>query len=223
MKLNKFFYLLKRIFFSKSYITSFLALIALGVFAFESLNSQGLFKAFGSSNKQNEQNPNFSFFSNQKEQELFAKVIKVSDGDTIHIQDENKTTYKIRMQGIDAPESKQAYGKESTQYLKDLILGKEVKALMSEKDKYNRFVATIYLPQFQSTLPNESKEQISTTYLDINKQMVRLGYAHAYRSFSSKYIEDEVYARKNKLGLWQQEAHLIQNPAEFRKQNKKGE
>lgn len=213
MRLTKFFKFLKKIFFTKSYTASFLALIALAIFVFESLNSQGLFKAF----------------SLQKEQELFAKVIKVSDGDTIYLQDKNGAKYKIRMKGIDAPESKQAYGKEATNYLKNLILNKEVKALIYEKDKYNRFVATIYLPQFQNTLPKSfsliqtnqnQNETISTAYLDINKQMVRQGYAHAYRSFSAKYIKDEVYARKNKLGLWGQEAHLIQNPADFRKQNR---
>ena len=32
--------------------------------------------------------------------------------------------------------------------------------------------------------------------------MVRNGYAVAYRRYSKDYIEDEEYAKKNKIGLW---------------------
>ena len=41
---------------------------------------------------------------------VVGKVVKVVDGDTLHIYNE-KGTYKIRLSGIDAPESGQAYGK----------------------------------------------------------------------------------------------------------------
>ena len=42
-----------------------------------------------------------------------CKVVKVSDGDTVHVLDQTKTKHKIRLGGIDAPERKQAFGKKS--------------------------------------------------------------------------------------------------------------
>ena len=33
-------------------------------------------------------------------------------------------------------------------------------------------------------------------------QMVRQGWAFAYRRYSTDYVADEDYARKNRLGLW---------------------
>ena len=46
--------------------------------------------------------------------------------------------------------------------------------------------------------------------------MVRNGYAVAYKRYSKKYINDEDYAKKNKLGLWQ--GSFI-NPEKWRKLN----
>ena len=36
----------------------------------------------------------------------------------------------------------------------------------------------------------------------LSKYLVRNGYAFAYRKYSKKFIEDEQYAKENKLGLW---------------------
>jgi endonuclease YncB( thermonuclease family) len=46
-----------------------------------------------------------------------CKVVKVTDGDTVNVHDQKKTLHKIRLQGIDAPERKQAFGRKSTQNL----------------------------------------------------------------------------------------------------------
>lgn len=43
---------------------------------------------------------------------LTGKVIKITDGDTVHIMKSNHTKEKIRLAGIDAPERKQAHGKK---------------------------------------------------------------------------------------------------------------
>ena len=51
---------------------------------------------------------------------------------------------------------------------------------------------------------------------DLNKWMVRNGYAVAYRRYSKDYIEDENYAKKNKTGLW--EGNFI-HPEKWRKLN----
>ena len=44
--------------------------------------------------------------------ELIGKVVKVSDGDTITILTSDKTQHKIRLNDIDAPEKKQAFGNQ---------------------------------------------------------------------------------------------------------------
>ena len=134
--------------------------------------------------------------------ELTGKVSKVIDGDTIELlAKENPynhiTKLKIRLYGIDALELKQAYGKEAKEYLSALILKQEVSLIIENKDKYDRFVGTLFL-----------KGQ------DINKEMVKNGYAHAYESFSNKYLTEQADAKKFKLGLWQDER--VMSPSEFR-------
>ncbi len=52
-----------------------------------------------------------------------CKVIKVTDGDTVHVLDQANARHKIRLGGIDAPEKKQIYGDKSTQNLTNLIAG----------------------------------------------------------------------------------------------------
>ncbi|ENQ1163117.1 thermonuclease family protein [Campylobacter upsaliensis] len=141
------------------------------------------------------------------EKELTGKVSKVIDGDTIELlaktSKENPynhiTKLKIRLYGIDAPELKQAYGKEAKEFLSALVLKQEVSLIIENKDKYDRFVGTLFL-----------KGQ------DINKEMVKNGYAHAYESFSKKYLAEQADAKMFKLGLWQDERAV--KPSEFRKQ-----
>ncbi|EIB3311927.1 thermonuclease family protein [Campylobacter upsaliensis] len=186
--------LLKRILKAKKLSFSLvIAIIAL----FFSLNQSLSFNAFLPQD----------FKEQNLEKELTGKVSKVIDGDTIELlaktSKENPynhiTKLKIRLYGIDAPELKQAYGKEAKEYLSALVLKQEVSLIIENKDKYDRFVGTIFL-----------KGQ------DINKEMVKNGYAHAYESFSKKYLAEQADAKMFKLGLWQDEKAV--KPSEFRKQ-----
>ena len=134
----------------------------------------------------------------------FEKIIigkaNVTDGDTIKINDQ-----KIRLFGIDAPETKQfckevylsflifnfkrdyKCGEKSTNALKKKIKDKKIRCLIQDKkDRYKRNIGICYL-----------KRQ------DINSWLVKNGYAIAYRRYSKKYIIDEQYAEDNKLGIWQ--------------------
>ena len=135
---------------------------------------------------------------------IIGKAI-VIDGDTIHIK-----SNKIRLHGIDAPETKQTCkvdnqdwfcGKQSTKELKKLISNQEVKCTTNDVDIYNRFVAICYV--------NE---------ININQWMVESGWAIAYRYYSTDYIIEEKYARDNKLGIWKSE---FMKPYAYRQQNKK--
>jgi endonuclease YncB( thermonuclease family)/methylphosphotriester-DNA--protein-cysteine methyltransferase len=73
-----------------------------------------------------------------------GKVINVHDGDTITVL-ENTKKFHIRLQGIDAPELKQAFGSVSQQNLSRMVLGKQVSIFWTKVDKYRRTVGTIKL------------------------------------------------------------------------------
>lgn len=114
-----------------------------------------------------------------------AKVIKISDGDTITVLSGKEQT-KVRLYGIDAPEKKQDYGQRSKQFLASLIAGQVAEVEPKGKDRYKRTLGIIYF-----------KGQ------DINAQMVLNGYAWAYVKYSRIYVNQEKLARENKRGLWQ--------------------
>ena len=114
-----------------------------------------------------------------------AKVIKISDGDTITVLNGKEQT-KVRLYGIDAPEKKQDYGQRSRQFLASLIAGQVVEVEPNGKDRYKRTLGIIH-----------HKGQ------DINAQMVLNGYAWVYVKYSRIYVDQEKTAREKKLGLWQ--------------------
>ena len=142
----------------------------------------------------------FNAFSKEK---ILGKAI-IIDGDTIHIGKN-----KIRLHGIDAPEYRQTCtidkemwncGVESKIALENFILTKEVNCEIIDVDQYRRFVGICFLEN-----------------QNINQYMVRNGWAIAYRYYSLKFVKDEEFAKKNKLGIWQ--GSFIE-PYLFRKNNK---
>jgi endonuclease YncB( thermonuclease family) len=70
-------------------------------------------------------------------------VVKVADGDTITIVDNSGKKHRIRLGGIDAPEKDQLYGKESTQSLLELTLGKTVVIEYEKRDRYKRIIGKV--------------------------------------------------------------------------------
>jgi endonuclease YncB( thermonuclease family) len=134
--------------------------------------------------------------------ETVAGVATVIDGDTIDIHD-----VRIRIEGIDAPESSQTCtrgdetyrcGREATFALDGLIAHHIVTCTQTTTDRYGRMVATC-----------------DVEGADIGRWMVQHGHALAYRKYSMMYVPDEDQARAAKLGLW---AGAFQNPAEYRHQ-----
>ena len=129
--------------------------------------------------------------------------IKIIDGDTIHLNGE-----KIRFSGIDTPELKQTC-KKNTEIIycgvqaKKILIKKignnPVKCISEGKDQYKRTLAECFIKN-----------------LSLSSFLVRQGYAFAYRKYSKKFIEDEDYARSNKLGMWSMD---FEYPWDFRKNN----
>src|SRR5687768_13702435 len=86
--------------------------------------------------------------------DTYHKVIRVVDGDTFWIDDGTEKGEKIRLIGVDAPETRRTsrkevgyYGKESKQYLTDLLQDNEVRLEydVDPSDRYGRTLAYVYL------------------------------------------------------------------------------
>jgi len=100
------------------------------------------------------------------------KVLRVVDGDTI-VVDYNGTEEKVRMIGIDTPESvhpdserNTAQGKKASKYTESMLEGKYVTLEfdVQERDKYGRFLAYVYLngKMFNKTLLENGYAVVST-------------------------------------------------------------
>jgi len=113
----------------------------------------------------------------------------VIDGDTLEIKGR-----RIRLHGIDAPESGQTCyrngrawdcGHAASQALKRFIDGRTVTCTELDVDRFGRSVA-------RCTVGGE----------DINAWLVRNGWAVAYRRFSEVYVREEAEARAARRGIW---------------------
>jgi micrococcal nuclease len=122
-------------------------------------------------------------------------VSRVIDGDTIELMGGEK----VRLLGINAPEKNEFYYNESKQKLIELVQEKQIELIYGETktDKYGRILAFVLIDE-----------------MNVNLMLVRLGLATTYMlegiPFKEKLIEEEFFARKNEIGLWNKsESNLI--------------
>lgn len=121
---------------------------------------------------------------------IHGKIIRIVDGDTAELL-YGELPIKLRLEHIDAPEKRgsQPYGNKAKQQLSDLCFGQSVCIVgEGEMDRYGRLIGVI----------------INESGVNVNKQMVLLGYAWHYKKYSNdmSYDELERQARANKSGLW---------------------
>ena len=76
--------------------------------------------------------------------ELTGKVVSVSDGDTLRVLVDDQQI-KIRLGGIDAPESDQPFGQASKRYLAEAVAGQTVVVIFEKKDRYGRVIGKVLL------------------------------------------------------------------------------
>ncbi|MXY32878.1 MAG: thermonuclease family protein [Boseongicola sp. SB0664_bin_43] len=124
-------------------------------------------------------------------QDLVSGPARVIDGDTVEVQG-----VRIRMHGIDAPESEQecldaagkAYscGQVATNALASMVGRGSVGCRVRDTDRYGRLIAVCYRHG-----------------VDLNAWMVRDGHALAYRRYSGDYVPHEIAARARRAGVWQ--------------------
>lgn len=74
-----------------------------------------------------------------------AKVESVVDGDTFWARKDDGQRVKIRLYGVDCPESNQAFGQEAKGFSEQLLSGQHVDLVTEATDRHGRTVATVYL------------------------------------------------------------------------------
>ena len=137
---------------------------------------------------------------------LSGVVTHVTDGDTLWVRTSARgEPRKVRMQGIDAPESCQAWGPQASQALKARALGQTVQLSHKggrAKDDYGRLLARV----------NMGAE-------DLGQWMVANGHAwsYHYRRDAGPYAAEQNQAQASRRGLWG--AGNVVEPRVFRKQH----
>ena len=131
--------------------------------------------------------------------EIEGKVVAVTDGDTITVL-AGKEQVKVRLDGIDAPERRQAFGTVAREKLAELVFEKPVKVITKGKDRYGRTIGTVIAGE-----------------RSVNLEMVRAGLAWHYVEYSkdAELARSEREARAAKRGLWADEAPVA--PWDYRK------
>ena len=74
-----------------------------------------------------------------------AKVIRVTDGDTITVLNEAKEEINTQLNGIDCPEKRQPYENKTKEFTKDLVAREMVTVQAYENDKYGRTIGDVIL------------------------------------------------------------------------------
>jgi micrococcal nuclease len=129
-------------------------------------------------------------------------VVKVVDGDTldINLPDGKYKTTRIRLIGVDTPETKKSntpvmyFGPQAYEFTRSSTLGKQVVVLLDTvtktRDRYQRLLGYIKLPD--GTI--------------LNELLISEGFGYAYtpykHSFSNKYKQLQSQAKSAKRGLW---------------------
>ncbi len=133
----------------------------------------------------------FPFFSSTNAQtvphKITGKVVKIIDGDTFDLLTDDAAKIRVRLNGIDCPERKQAYYQVCKDALSQYIFGKNIILVTHGRDRWKRIIADVYVY-------DES----------INLKMVKNGYAWHFKKYSKdkNLAKAEVDARKEKIGLW---------------------
>ncbi len=137
-----------------------------------------------------------------------GRVLKVADGDTITFVTQEREVKKVRLYGVDAPESQQAWGGQAKDFVSDLVFLKEVEIDVMDTDRYGRLVAVVYLPDGRI----------------LNEEVIRNGHGWVYRDFCKEsycrdWIAVEQQAKNERIGLWAQKNPTA--PWKWRRENNK--
>ena len=140
---------------------------------------------------------------------LTGRVTLVISGNFFLCESANGRENLVRMADIEAPEPTQPYGEEARRYLRDLIWQNKISIKVRDQkdEKYEKYENNNYV-----------LGELYYRKLNVNREMIRQGYAWANRkNTSSIYLRIERDAHSFGFGLWHDvEARY---PAEFRREN----
>jgi micrococcal nuclease len=146
-------------------------------------------------------------------------VAKVLDGDTIQVITPEQTLLRIRLYGIEAPETPktdqqtgrgnlpgQPYGEESKKALEDKIMGQQIRLDITDIDQYKRTVGIIWIGS-----------------RNVNLEMLREGYAEVYfiylkEPYKRQFLQAQREAKSSRIGIWS--LRVYERPSDFRKRFK---
>ena len=124
-------------------------------------------------------------------EEFEGRVVGITDGDTIKVLRAGRAE-TVRLQGVDAPEKRQAYGERARRFAADLSFDRTVVVRATGRDRNGRLLGEVVLPDGRS----------------LNQELVRAGYAWWFRKYSRDVrlarLEEE--ARQGRRGLWADQA-----------------
>lgn len=126
-------------------------------------------------------------------QTIEGRVVGVADGDTLTVLKSNNRQTRVRLQGIDAPESRQAFGQVSKRNLSDLVFDREITVEYEKTDRYGRTLG-----------------KVVAFGRDVNLEQVKAGLAWHYKHYQEEqtpedrrlYADAEAEARRARRGLW---------------------
>lgn len=124
-------------------------------------------------------------------QTVTGKIARITDGDTLRIVSDNDgQDVEVQLEGTDAPEFKQDYGKEATEELKKMLhTDKPVKVTWRSADNFGRILGHVYQGDKH-----------------VNLEMIRRGASWHFKRYNKdeELAKAETEAREAKRGLWQQ-------------------
>ena len=129
-----------------------------------------------------------------------VSVVGVHDGDTLTGLTADHLQVKVRLDGIDAPELGQPFGKAAKRALSEKAFGHGAKVIVTSHDQYGRLVG-----------------HVTVNDHDVGKDLVREGFAWCDPRFNhdKSLIAIEQGARRSRVGLWADKAPTP--PWEYRK------
>ncbi|MEB4590158.1 thermonuclease family protein [Candidatus Thiothrix sp. Deng01] len=138
-----------------------------------------------------------------------GRVVNISDGDTLTVLGADNQRYKIRLQGIDAPEKSQPYGQKCKEALMMATTNLPVAVEAYKLDKYGRVVA-----------------KIIANGKDVALEQLNNGCAWHYTAYAKEqsaadqqtYAAAEQQARKARKGLWREKQPVA--PWDYRRQQR---
>jgi micrococcal nuclease len=142
--------------------------------------------------------------TNESQSIIRGKVISVSDGDTIDVLDQSRNTIRIRLFGVDAPETGQPFSKNAKQFISSQVSGKLVDVIQRDKDRFGRIIGDVMI---------EGRR--------LSVDIVAAGLAWHYVQFApndQELASAENFSRQSKNGLWSDIRHVP--PWEWRKLSK---